>query len=339
MFRPVGQIDWIFDKLPQENWALLGCHGTEERCSTAGKALALRNRLSSADYITVQDPPSRYSDQTATCLQTTLRELNQLPNTNYFEADLLGSLDGVIARVDGMIDAGKIDIVLDISSFPKRFFFLILKRLLLDKRVRNLVATYTAPRAYANGDESPLSEQNATLNYLPGFQPMQSPYVPRRLIASVGYVVLGLSQIVQEAKSQHVEVDLLFPFPPGPPSYQRNWRFVLDTFGFDGAHDANILRIDGLDVSETYNRLLSLTSNGNTNAWLAPFGPKPVSLAIALFGIYHGAPIYYTQPSIYRPDYSSGVGIFTSSNGEKKDACYAYPIRLSSRDLYGCLIR
>jgi hypothetical protein len=339
MFRPFGQIDWVFERLGRSDWALLGCHGTEERCSTAGISLARLNKLATSDFITITDPPSRYSAQAGTYLQTTLLELNGLPNVQYTAMGLLDSLDSVIAHVDGMIDNGKTNVVLDISCFPKRFFFPIIKRLLRDSRVENLVATYTVPAAYASDEDAPLSEQNATLDYLPAFQPIDSPYIPKRLIASVGYVVLGLSQIVQEAKSQQVDIDLLFPFPPGPPSYQRNWRFVLDTFEFDGTHDADIFRIDGLDVSETYNRLLSLTGNGKTNVWLAPFGSKPMSLAMALFGIYHGAPVYYTQPSLYRPDYSTGVATINTNNGAEKEACYAYPLRLSSRDLYGRISR
>lgn len=337
MFRPSGQIDWIFDRLARNDWALLGCHGTEDRCSTAGISLARLGKLATSDFITVKDPPSRYSEKASTRLQSTLRELNRLPNVQYFEMGLLDSLDRMLAHVDGMVGNGKNNIVLDISCFPKRFFFPIIKRLLRDNRVQNLVATYTVPATYASDADAPLSEQNATLDYLPAFQPLESPYVPKRLIASVGYVVLGLSQIVQEAKSQQVDIDLLFPFPPGPPSYQRNWRFVLDTFEFDGTRDANIFRIDGLDVSETYNRLLSLTSNGTTNVWLAPFGSKPMSLAMAIFGVYHGAPVYYTQPSLYRPDYSIGVATITQNNGMQKEACYAYPLRLNSRDLYGRL--
>lgn len=339
MFRPFGQIDWIFDQLGRNDWALLGCHGTEERCSTAGISLARLNRLATADFVTINDPPSRYSEDARARLQTTLLELNGLPSIQYVEMGLLDSLDRVVAHIDGMVGNGKIHVVLDISCFPKRFFFPITKRLLRNSRVKNLVVTYTVPAGYASDAEAPLSEQNATLDYLPAFQPTDSPYIPKRLIASVGYVVLGLSQIVQEAKSQQVGIDLLFPFPPGPPSYQRNWRFVLDTFEFDGTHDANIFRVDGLDVSETYNRLLSLTGNGTINVWLAPFGSKPMSLAMALFGVYHGAPVYYTQPSLYRPDYSSGIATITKNNGTQKEACYAYPLRLNSRDLYGQVAR
>lgn len=337
MFRPSGHIDWVFDRLQPNEWALLGCHGTEERCATAARILARRNQLAVAEFVTVNDPQSRYSSETAESLQRSLRELSLLPNVSFSEVDLLGSLDGLMQRIDGLVEAGRIDVVLDISSYPKRFFFPIIKRLIRNRRVRNIVVTYTAPRSYPEADTAPLSEQNAALDYLPGFQPMESSYDAKRLIAGVGYVVLGLSQIVLQARSLKMAVDLLFPFPPGPPSYQRNWRFVLDVFDLDGTDQANIFRLDGLDVSEAYNRLLSLTHNGHTKAWLAPFGTKPVSLAMALFGVYHNAPVYYTQPTAYRPDYSSGVATFVTSKGQEGEACFAYPVRMNSRDIYGQL--
>ncbi|MFP3675336.1 hypothetical protein SB724_21205, partial [Bacillus sp. SIMBA_031] len=80
-----------------------------------------------------------------------------------------------------------------------------------------------------------------------------------------------------------------------------------------------------------------LTHRGRLKAWLAAFGTKPVSLAMALFGIYYNAPVYYTQPTLYRPDYSTGVATFVTSKGEQKPSCFAYPIRLNFRDLYGHL--
>jgi hypothetical protein len=41
---------------------------------------------------------------------------------------------------------------------------------------------------------------------------------------------------------------------------------------------------------------------------LAPFGPKPHTLGMALYALKHGAGMYYAQPQAYNPDYCQGTG-------------------------------
>ena len=54
-------------------------------------------------------------------------------------------------------ESDAMSVVLDITSFPKRFFFSILRRLANSPNVRNLLVTYTSPASYAPEDE-PLYE-------------------------------------------------------------------------------------------------------------------------------------------------------------------------------------
>jgi hypothetical protein len=127
---------------------------------------------------------------------------------------------------------------------------------------------------------------------------------------------------------QGVEFKLLFPFPPGPPNFQRNWKFVAQLEQTLPLRSEPI-RVEAYNVSDTFDHIVELTSRGTRPAVFAPYGPKPMSLAMCLFAILSGSPVYYTQPQTYHPEYSIGVkevGGFPLS--------YAYCIRLNGRDLY-----
>ena len=54
-----------------------------------------------------------------------------------------------------------------------------------------------------------------------------------------------------------------------------------------------------------------------------------MSLGMALFARLTETPIYYTQPTDYRPDYSEGV-----LEVDSHPVTYAYLLRLAGRDLY-----
>jgi len=84
-----------------------------------------------------------------------------------------------------------------------------------------------------------------------------------------------------------------------------------------------MLRVHALDTSDAFDRICDITDNGKYTSVLAPYGPKPISLAIALFAIETGAPVYYTQPNYYSPDYSTGI-----------KETYAYWIKKDGINLY-----
>ncbi|HVM62830.1 MAG TPA: hypothetical protein VMV72_18360 [Verrucomicrobiae bacterium] len=61
------------------------------------------------------------------------------------------------------------------------------------------------------------------------------------------------------------------------------------------------------DTEYVFNRL-QVWEDNSEGLTLAPFGPKPHTLAMALFAIHRDAGMYYTQPKSYNPNYSSGFG-------------------------------
>ncbi len=61
------------------------------------------------------------------------------------------------------------------------------------------------------------------------------------------------------------------------------------------------------DTEQVYKTLERWDQNAD-GVTLAPFGPKPHSLGMALFAIKHDCGLYNTQPKSYNPDYSRGRG-------------------------------
>jgi hypothetical protein len=69
----------------------------------------------------------------------------------------------------------------------------------------------------------------------------------------------------------------------------------------------NLEVISAWDTEQVY-RTLELWEQDTEGLALAPFGPKPHSLGMALFAIRHDSGLYYTQPKSYNPNYSKGQG-------------------------------
>jgi hypothetical protein len=122
-------------------------------------------------------------------------------------------------------------------------------------------------------------------------------------------------------------IKLLFPFPVGPAEYQNSWRFVRNMQIPDSAKEP--LRISGSDISDVFDRIRSETANGQKTAMFAPYGPKPVSLAMCIYAYLTGSTVSYSQPTVYNPNYSAGIKV-KDGNPET----YAYVLRIDGRDFF-----
>src|SRR5437016_2790518 len=60
-FRPWGQLAWVVPRIPNCNWSFIGNVSPEDRCLAAWHALSTLAPSSTAEFIQVIDPPSRYS--------------------------------------------------------------------------------------------------------------------------------------------------------------------------------------------------------------------------------------------------------------------------------------
>lgn len=336
-FRPWGRLDYVQKNLGDIKWTVVGALGPEDRSIATPVYLQSLNKIAKTTFIEIIDPPSKY---TANAISAISNRVKELANANVpyvsIKANLLDEVDSTITSITNGINENS-DVILDVSSLPKRFFFLLIKEFLNRVKCRNFVITYTRPQSYPlNADIEPISQDCATHASLPGFSAGAAHSVsPKKLIVSVGHSVLNLPSILQDQLSnKSSQVVLLFPFPPGPPSYQKNWEFVENVFEIYKRDNIEIVRMDSLDVSAAYDFLMRSSKGGTSCIWLLPYGPKPVSIAMALFGVATEMPVYYTQPSRYRPDYSIGIATEKNKDGQDVPSIYSYPIRLNGVSLY-----
>src|SRR6185312_9754117 len=226
-FRPWGSIQWVLSKLPALEWSLLGSVNSEERSIAAWQYFKQNATLREGLLIRVDDLPSRFSRLGEAMVAERLREISQIgaPSLGMPRMPLFSSDEQIVTTVYFFDASATENIILDITSIPKRFFFPFVHRLLGSPKVRNLVVTYTSPNQYHDG---PLAEDHKSLEPLPLFRAhtVASNKVDL-VIIGVGFMPLGLADFLEKYKYQQVvQIRTLFPFPPGPPGFQRNWKFI-----------------------------------------------------------------------------------------------------------------
>ena len=239
------------------------------------------------------------------------------------EHNLLDPFGGIQTDIDGFLDGcGAENLMFDITSMPKKLFFFVVKRAIQRRdKFRNILATYSEPEKYS---EEPLAENPQQWSTLPGFDgPLRLPE-GRRVVIAMGFEPLGLPDVVIQGEFAGVQTHLLFPFPTPPERIRKNWKFARDLFP-NPLSALEFQHVDGLNVPDVFDVLCDIGDNGERQMTLAPYGPKPMSLAMALYaGRYHGGEnataVYYTQPTAYNPDYSSGMRRIGGKLGIR---CYA----------------
>jgi hypothetical protein len=333
-FRPWGQLNWVLQRLSPKKWSLLGCIGAEDRSlscwSVINEADAIKNilMLEVHDEHADDAPHSKYFETMTELLESRRQEfLSKGGGESDIERFYLSDFYGrIMDSANQFIDSAGKNVIVDISSLPKRFFFPIIRLLMTSDSIQNLIATYTIPRKYS---ETQLAEDQQISGYLPTYLPPDDydrSDLDQVLIVGLGYEPLGIRQVL-EGKEFH----LLFPYPSLPPGGQRNWEFVLHLNPLI-KHQPE--RVHIYDVSETFERILSITNQGSRYAVLAPYGPKPMSLAMCLYAVSarSGVPppaVFYTQPRAYNPEYCKGVKI---ERGLPK--VLAYCLRLKGKCLF-----
>lgn len=321
-FRPWGELPWLLSKSDALDWNVIGSVSFEDRCHGLLSKFP-RNQAIDHLFFNILPPESKVKISQMRKLQFNFTVLEDYGVTKNQAIDihLLESVDLFLTPLQQFLEGSNGNIILDISCLPKRFFFPILKRLLQSDKLLNLIVTYTKPIKYSSQE---LSWDPAEWSHIPTF--MSNDFresKPDLAIVSVGFVPLGLPNLLTGTYS-NAKVRLLFPHPPGPPNYQRNWEFVRRIVtSYPQLALNEMQRVHAISVSDSFDRLCEITNNGKNKSILAPYGPKPISLAMALFAIETGVPVYYTQPSYYAHDYSTGV-----------KETYAYWIVNSGKNLY-----
>lgn len=326
-FRPWGQHSWLLPRLPDLEWSFLGAGSTEDRSCTAWNCIHSSLTIRRKQIIRVIDPLSRYTP-VAEKLSDLVRQhflTKGFTHSEIVDLPLFVRIDTLIQTIEAFKRSSTENIILDISAFPKRFFFPILRLLFERSHFKNILITYTVPGRYASNT---LSEDPEPWRHIPLFAPPYPEKEVRLLFVSVGFEPLALPDLL-EADYHGVTIKLLFPFPPGPPAFQRTWEFVRTIEDNLALTARDPIRVDARDVSAAFDHIAAATDNGREYAAFGPYGPKTISLAICIYAILAQCPVYYTQPRVYNPYYSSGFAIL---DGEPETYCYT--IRLDGVDLF-----
>lgn len=327
-FRAWGLLGNVLKSADLGRWAFLGCVSMEDRSIVAlqlsRRALDIADQLM---FSIADSSESRFFAKSTELTQANRRALVEggVSPEVFREHQLLEPFGAIQSAIDEFLDGcvGE-NLMFDISSMPKKLFFFVVKRAIQRRcQFDNILAVYSEPERYSS---SPLAENPQQWSTLPGFDgPRQLPERGRRRIAiAMGFEPLGLPDLVVQGEFSDVDTHLLFPFPTPPDRIRKNWEFARDLFP-NPVGSLRFRHVDGLNVPDVFDVLCDIGRDGQTQVTLAPYGPKPVSLAMALYASkYDSGPnataVYYTQPTAYNPDYSTGT---RKVGGEVGVHCYA----------------
>lgn len=324
--RPSGSLKWVLKNLSQRPWKMLGVLSTESRCLSGWEMLEHSGCLRSSTLIQIEDPPSRYSVESASLLRIQVeRWTSSRKSSDQLELlPLFAATERIMSAVD-QFAVGAHSLILDVSCLPKRFMFPVIRRLLQSVEVRDLIVIYTVPEHYA---QNALSEDPEPWQHLPTFMsPVPEP-ADKCFIVALGYEPLGVTTLLP-SQAAGEDIYLLYPVPTPPSGYQRLWEFTRRLGLAVGESRLRIKEVCAHDPSDSFDQIMAISDGGKRNCVLAPFGPKPVSLGMCLYAIRHPSAVNYTQPRVYNPSYSAGV---KTVNGSPH--VLAYCIKVADRPLY-----
>ncbi|WP_210311994.1 hypothetical protein [Afipia massiliensis] len=325
-------------KLHGRSWAFIGCISHEERCFSSFSAVAGSQVNPTFVRIFDEDPIDVDAELVSLDAQKEIAIAKNIPSTRIVDADLLATVD-TIERILTEAIGSSSAVIIDITSFPKRWFFVIARLAKANDTLADIIYTYSLGDRYARS----LSSNPEIVRTIPTFTSLDRRSVCDVALVGIGYhsqSVLNLFDI-ERPKS----VTMLFPFPPGPPGISRNWKSVerlemsirtdSDALTLDNSGVTH-LHLGALDLPQNFDAIRQVTDQGHRTSLVAPYGPKPVSLAMCLFALAAetagrpDVPAYYSQPTRYALDYTTGI----STKGDGAPSVFGYPVRLRSKELY-----
>lgn len=303
-YRPWGHLKTILKASRVEKWDFFGCISTEDRFLSAYSLAKNIVKIANVQTVCIKEEKNQYSD----IIDKRITEHTRLFFSHGYSVDnitgfkLLSPRGEVVNHIDHFIDQSCGNIILDISTLPKRFFFVYVKRLFKNSKIKNLLVTNTIPLSYTKN----MTENYDYWNALPLFQaPFDKPKHSKFFIG-IGHMPMGIADQLNDA-SEDVDIHLFFPFPGTSCSLNLSWEFLFKIQNELGHDHVDVIRVGAKNTSELFDYFEQITAGGSIQTLLAPFGPKPFSLAMAILATKYEFPVFYTQPRVYNPDYSIGV--------------------------------
>lgn len=131
----------------------------------------------------------------------------------------------------------------------------------------------------------------------------------RTLVLGVGFEPIDIPTLRREYKESNPKVRIVLSFPSNPDAVRREWLTLRKILRLENpaTFQEDIVTLSPHDSEAVYHQLETWKRSGE-RLMMAPFGPKPHTLAMALFSIKESCNIFYTQPRSYNPDYTRGEG-------------------------------
>lgn len=332
--RPWGRPEWLFQmpSLRAKEWFLLGCISTQDRC----KSILLHNprslSITSGGFIEINDEQSTFSKESQARILSNRVEIIKIApaGTEVIAFSLLEPLLRLRRKISEWVAASNGNIVLDISTFPERFCFPVLRWLTESPEVKNLILTYMLPEQYTKAD---LGYDSQDWGQLPTFvndEPSSKTSV-EHVIVGVGFLPYSLPDWLKKTyDTPNFKISLMMPFPAAPSSVNRAWEFIRRIEkDLNLRDDRQIIRVSAHDMCGVFQRIDGITRCGKAPAVFAPYGPKAHSMAMCLHALRNSSEVYFTQPTYYHPEYSTGIAMIAGL-----PSGYSYAIRLDGVDFY-----
>ncbi len=301
-----------------QKWRGIVCPSFEPRSIAVPMWLSNVKPVEKHFLLKINDPPSKYSEELNRRTDLHELEISTLLKQSFEkrEADLLSEISTCDQLARDVATPGA-SLLLDISAMPKRVFLFLVKRLMSFSSLRDLVVCYTPPESYREGS---LSEHALPPDALPGYARVANHEGQPIVVVSVGYMAYNLGDLLEQSGGK--ELKFLFPFPPGSPSFRRNWRLLHELVPSIPIQ-TQIRRIHAMDMFAALDWLSTLRNRTMGAVDLIPLGPKPHALAMALAHrrIGDSAELLYSQPRVYHPEYSSGIRMTQSGRPDITAYC------------------
>lgn len=326
-YRPWGPIEWALSLSSPKPWHFIGVVGTEERSLCSWSHMKGFGVINSELFLEIQDVDSeKYRERIRAVMEARRVQFNALGgNLAALEKMELMAELFLINAFARKAESVATSVVLDITSFPKRYFFPILRALTASSNVKNLIVTYTSPMGYAPDDEPLCEDIEKKWRALPGFG--GSSVREQLWVVSVGFMVESLREHVGDNPDKKMK--LLIPFPAPLSALRRTWESVANLERGQPVERFDKFRVETLDMSAAFDRIRQLAGNPEKALAFAPFGPKPTSAAMCLYAMQRDSSVHYPQPTVYHPDYSRGI-----RNNDPATAVSAYWIKHEGENLY-----
>lgn len=325
-YRPWGTLNSVLSLSSQKKWGFIGTIGAEERSLCAWQFMKNYNLVDTKLFLQINPMAhSKYASENYKRLKMRLEQFTSQGgnHSEVEEFELMSELylmNPILSRASSLSDS----VVLDISSMPKRFYFLILRSLVCNSNIKNLIITYTLPESYTNEF---LYEDIDVWKNLPGFG---GQYTDKKenLIVSIGFLVESLNNYLSTTTDLG-KISVMIPFPSSLSVQRRTWESVANLESDKDSSRFKKYREDTLNLSAAFDRIVSISNNPEFKTAFAPFGPKTFSAAMCLYAMQTDSAVYYPQPTVYHPEYSIGI-----KNNDPNNAINAYWIKHDGRNLY-----